>query len=371
MEFDRRIKKIRDEVVRKETLNPDDALALGRLESPDRIISLLALANEIRHHFQGERIHLCAIVNAKSGRCPEDCSFCAQSSHHRTHSSSFSLLPPDEILKAALAAEKAGAVRFGIVLSGRGLQNKAEIKNIAQAIGEIRSQTKLGICGSLGILSREAALELQAAGLQSIHHNLETAESFYPRICSTHPYQERVDTVKRMTELGFRVCSGGLFGLGEGIPERLELAYTLKELAVPSVPLNFLHPIPGTPLEGQPPIAPLEILKTIALFRLILPRAEIRICGGREFGLRTLQCLMYLAGANGTMIGNYLTTEGRSPSEDIQEILDLGFKIAPHPDRTFGHTQNDGLAKIQKRLRRSRQNTINASDDHPHDKERR
>ncbi|HCX89131.1 MAG TPA: biotin synthase BioB, partial [Deltaproteobacteria bacterium] len=191
------------------------------------------------------------------------------------------------------------------------------------AIEDMPSRIAIGRCASLGTLTRETARDLKKAGLERYHHNLETSESFFPKICTTHSYKERVNTIKIAQEEGFRVCCGGIFGLGETLEQRLEFAFTLKELGVDSIPLNFLNPIPGTPLENAPPIPPMEILKIIAVFRFIHPTKDIRVCGGRQRNLRGIQPLMYLAGANATMIGNYLTTPGSNPKEDLQLIEDL------------------------------------------------
>ena len=208
--------------------------------------------------------------------------------------------------------------------SGRSLLNRRELDTVCRVISTLKQRKKLSPCASLGLLTPDHAQALQEAGLVRYHHNLETGPGFYPAICSTHTFADRVNTLKTARRYGFSLCSGGIFGLGETLKDRIDLAWVLKKLRVDSVPLNFLNPIPGTPLQDQPPLPPLEILKSIALYRFILPEADLRSCGGREKALRTLQPLMYLAGCNGTMIGNYLTTEGRSPEVDIQEIFDLG-----------------------------------------------
>jgi biotin synthase len=234
------------------------------------------------------------------------------------------LVPLDELLAAAENSLNSGAGRFSLVTSGRGLTSPQEIAVICQVITALAREGRISPCASLGLLTPETASTLKKAGLVRYHHNIETAPSFYPSICSTHSIEARLETIRIARAAGLEICSGGILGLGETWEQRIEMALALRELGVDSIPLNFLNPIPGTPLEGQPPLPPLEILKSIALFRFIVPRADIRTCGGRERGLRTLQPLMYLAGCNGTMIGSYLTTEGRSPEIDLQEILDLG-----------------------------------------------
>jgi biotin synthase len=307
-------------------LSPPTAQNLFTIE--DRFLPLLFYgACRIRDHYNGQGIKLCAIVNAKSGRCPEDCAFCAQSAHHQARIEAYPLMEPRQVLHQAQEAESMGAKRFSIVTSGKALTGE-ELEQVAEALGLIKEETALTLCASVGMITPGTAHQLKAAGLNCYHHNLETAPSFFPRICTTHPYEEDLDTVRSAKEAGLEVCSGGIFGLGESPQQRLELALTLREMEVDSVALNFLHPIPGTPLAGAPSLTPLEILKSVALFRFILPDKDIRICGGREFGLRDLHPLVLWAGANGIMIGNYLTTQGRDYRADLQMIHDLTLEVA-------------------------------------------
>jgi biotin synthase len=313
------------EAVDKGGVAPAAARELMRIE--DDLLPLLFFgASRIREQCHGRGIRLCAIVNAKSGRCPEDCAFCAQSAHHQTQIEAYPLMGPDEILLKAREAKAMGARRFAIVTSGKALSAK-ELDDAVQAIRLIKEEAGLIPCASLGMLTKEAALRLKEAGLNRFHHNLETACSFFPSICTTHAYEEDLDTLRRAKEAGLQVCSGGIFGLGESPEQRLELAYTLKEMEVDSVALNFLDPIAGTPLESSPALAPLEHLRFVALFRFILPDKDIRICGGREYGLRDLHPLVFWAGASGIMIGNYLTTMGRDHQADLQMIQDLGMEV--------------------------------------------
>ena len=318
------LQKLSDKIIAGRAVTRSDAQKINSLQGHDDLLMLLTQANRIRNHFRGTRIQLCAIVNAKSGRCSENCIFCAQSAHYKTKIESYPLLNEAKILASGKTAQKNGATHFSIVTSGKGITGARELKKICSSINSIAHNLDVIPCASLGILSRDQFLMLCEAGLKRYHHNLETAPSHFSTICSTHRFAERLQTVRWAQEAGLEICAGGIFGLGETQAQRTELAFTLRNLAVDSVPLNFLHPIPGTPAENFPPLAPLEILKTIALFRFIMPRTEIRICGGRETGLRTLQPLMYVAGADGTMIGNYLTTSGRNPSIDVQEVYDLG-----------------------------------------------
>jgi biotin synthase len=300
------------------------AQELMRIE--DDLLPLLFYgASRLRDHYHGRGVKLCAIVNAKSGRCPEDCAFCAQSAHHQTEIGGYSLMHPDEILLKAQEAKAMGARRFAIVTSGTALSTE-ELDDAVRAIRLIKDEAGLIPCASLGMLTKEAALRLKEAGLNRYHHNLETACSFFPQICNTHAYEEDLDTLRQAKEAGLQVCSGGIFGLGESPEQRLELAYTLKEQLVDSVALNFLVPIAGTPLEKAAPLTPREHLRFVALFRFILPDTDIRICGGREYGLRDLHPLVFWAGASGIMIGNYLTTKGRDHQADMQMIQDLGLE---------------------------------------------
>jgi biotin synthase len=238
------------------------------------------------------------------------------------------LLDEREIVKAAKSARKNRAACFGIVTSGRRISSAGEIKVIASAVRKIKKEIpSLKCSASPGSINRAFMRELKAAGIDRFHHNPETSESFFRRICTTHTYEERIKTLQDAKCLGIDICAGGIFGLGEGRKDRLSLALALRKLKAGSVPLNFLHPIKGTPLENKKPMPADEILRTIAIFRLILPQADIKVCGGRVVNLRDLQPLIFFAGASGMMIGNYLTQQGREPALDLQMIKDLGLRI--------------------------------------------
>lgn len=306
----------------------DEAAAISLASIPhDRLPCLFAAASRMREHFFGNSVSLCAIVNAKSGRCPEDCAFCAQSAHHSTSAAVYPLLDEADIISGASAAADAGASCYGIVTSGSGIAPGAELDRLCSVIKEIRKAGIIAPSASLGTINSETAAILRQAGLVTYHHNLETARSFFPNICSTHDYEDDVETVRVAKEAGFRVCSGGIFGLGESMEQRVEMAFTLKGLGVDSVPINFLDPVPGTPMDSATPLTPLECLHTIAIFRFILPEAHITVCGGREKNLRELQSWIFLAGASGMMTGNYLTKQGRQPETDRRMIEDLGLNI--------------------------------------------
>ena len=295
----------------------------------DNLFHLLAAAELLRRRHKGKKVKLCAIVNAKSGRCSENCVFCAQSGHYKTEVNIYPLLSDEEMINAAKAAEKnMSATCFSIVTSGKTIHSPADIKTIGAAVKEITDGTKMNRCVSLGTLNKEQILELKAAGLKRLHHNLESAESYFPNICTTHSYQERINTVKLAKENGLEVCSGGIFGLGETPEQRVELAFTLREIDVQSVPINILNPIAGTPAaEKYQPLSPFDVLRLIATYRFILPTQDIGVFGGRERSLGSLQPLMFIAGANVTLVGDYLTTKGQAAEKDLQMIKDLGLEI--------------------------------------------
>jgi biotin synthase len=284
---------------------------------------LMAAASEIREQFKGKRINLCGIVNAKSGICPENCKFCAQSAHYCTDAPQYPLIRKQEMIEKARHAREFGAHMFGIITSGTRIADEKEWEEIYGAIKSIKA---LGInpCVSLGMLDHERATKLKEIGLFRYHHNLETARSFFNNICTTHDYQEDIDTVIAARKAGLSTCSGGIIGMGETMEQRIELALTLRDLAVDCVPVNILNPRPGTPLMNVIPLPPLEILLTIALFRFILPDKDIKLCGGKEANLRQLLPLGIVAGCNSLMTGDYLTTPGRSSELDIEMIRDLG-----------------------------------------------
>jgi biotin synthase len=300
--------------------NITDKEALSLVKAP--LFELLFWANTVRTKFRKNKIDTCTIINAKSGRCPEDCKFCAQSSHYSTDVQNYPLVEEERILEVGHYASKIKAKRVGIVTSGRKLSDE-ELTKVCRAIKRLTRISNVIPCASLGKLTIDYADRLKEAGLGRYHHNLETSEKFFTNICTTHSYAERISTIKIAIEAGFEVCSGGIFGLGETWEDRVQLALTLRELGVTSIPINFLNPIVGTPFGENMLLLPLEALRIIAIFRLIHPKQEILIGGGREVVLRDLQSWIYYAGASGVMLGNYLTTTGRPPEENLQIIKDL------------------------------------------------
>ena len=307
-------------------LTRDEASALAALPESDTML-LLAMADKIRQRYVGDTVDLCAIVSGRSGRCPENCAFCAQSVHHQTDSPVHGLLPEAELLAAARKAKEAGVVRFSIVTSGRGVEREGDFERILAALHKMRAAYGLEVCASLGILTPEAARALKAAGVSRYHANVETSRSHFGNICTTHTYEDKLSTIEAARSAGLQICSGGIFGLGETLEQRIEMAFELKAVGVTSVPLNILNPIPGTKLANNPPVAPMELLKSFAIFRFVLPKAMIRTAGGREKNLRDLQSLGLNGGLNGMLIGGYLTTGGRSEADDRQMIADLGRRM--------------------------------------------
>ncbi len=316
------IESLKTKAIAKRGLEKEQVLELYQLGIKN-IFGLLAAASEIREHYKGKAVGLCAILNAKSGRCAEDCVFCAQSAHHHTDAPVYPLVSADEMIESARKAKQDGAHMFGIVTSGTEIGTDAEWKEILRAVKEIK-ESGIKPCASLGMLNKKEARALKKAGLYRYHHNLETSRSFFHNICSTHDYEEDINTVRAAKECGLTTCSGGIIGLGERMEHRIELALTLKELDVDSIPINILNPIPGTPLAAIAPLSPLEILMTVALFRFILADKEIKLCGGKERNLRQLLPLALVAGCNSLMTGNYLTTTGRDARLDLEMIRDLG-----------------------------------------------
>ena len=299
----RRISAVLDSIIEGNKIDPATAAELGNVRDSD-LWDLFSIA-------------------AKSGACSEDCSYCAQSIHHSTGASVYPLISIDRMESAAESAKKNGARRFCIVTSGRGIDSDHDLDIIATGIRRVLA-TGLSPCATLGTLTTDQLSYLKDAGLQRYHHNIETSREFFPRICSTHTFEERLDVLKSARSLGLSACSGGILGMGENMDDRIRMAFTLRELDVDSVPINFLMPIKGTPLADVQAISPLEALHSIALFRLVLPEKEIRVCAGRGTALGQLHPLIFAAGADGFMIGNYLTTSGLDPLQDLAMVRALG-----------------------------------------------
>ncbi len=292
----------------------------------DELLLLMHTADSIRKRYCGNRMDICFLINAKSGLCPEDCKFCAQSAGYTTKCKVYPLVSVEKIVNEAKKARKAGASNFCIVISGKG-PTQEEFDKIKKAIRRINRKIGIKVDCSLGSLPIGMIKDLKALGVDRYNHNIETSEDFYKNICTTHPYKSRLNMLGMLKDVGLEPCCGGIIGMGESEEERLRLIFKLKELHIRCIPVNILNPRKGTPLEGIDPPAPLEIIKTIAVFRLALPSAIIKIAGGREYALRDLQGMAFMAGANGMIVGGYLTTKGRSVEKDLQMAKDLGFEL--------------------------------------------
>ncbi len=290
------------------------------LELP--LLDLISMANKARQEFVGSNLELCSIMNAKSGLCNQDCKFCAQASRYSTGIAAYTLKKKEEMIEAALRAKEIGAERFDIVTSGERL-SKEELNIIADAVWEITNKVGIKMCASLGKLNEEELVLLKKAGLSRYHHNLETSAGYFNKIVTTHTFQDRVNTVRLAKKAGLEVCSGGIIGMGETLNDRIDLALMLKELDVDSVPINILVPIKGTPLGALNPLSSSDVIRTIALFRIILKDKIIKIAAGRESVLKDFQGLAFMAGANGMLIGGYLTIKGRSIDEDYRLVTEI------------------------------------------------
>ncbi|AVQ17345.1 biotin synthase BioB [Fusobacterium gonidiaformans] len=322
------IHQLKDRVLEGYLVTREDAAKLLSIsiEKEEELKELLQAANEIREKFCGNFFNLCTILNAKSGRCSENCRYCAQSAHFKTNADVYPLVSKEVALEAAKEVEVEGAHRFSLVTSGRGLQGKEEeLDKLQEIYRYLKENTDLDLCASHGICSKEALQKLKDAGVKTYHHNLESSRRFYPTICTSHTFDDRVNTVKYAHEVGLQVCSGGIFGLGETEEDRIDMAFDLRELKVHSVPINILTPIPGTPLENNKEIDPKELLKDIAIYRFILPKVSIRYAGGRvklgEYAKLGLE-----GGVNSALTGNFLTTTGNTIESDKKMIKELGYE---------------------------------------------
>ncbi len=322
----REIQQVGERVLQGGATTFPEAERFIEAEGWPEVMELAAQATRIREKFTGKEVDLCALVNAKSGQCAENCNFCSQSGHWNTGVSTYPLMDPDQIVERAKQAKEFGAKRFCIVTATRGLSDN-DLPVVCEAVRRVKEEVGILPECSLGFVTDSQLEALKAAGMSRYNHNLETAESNFPNVCTTHSYQDRLNTLRQLRNHGIEICSGGILGLGESRKERLELAFALAELDVECAPINVLNPRPGTPFEGNEPPAPMEIVKTIAVFRFILPKAKLELGGGREVNLRDFQTLAFLAGANSLIIGGYLTTFGRQPSQDVQMLKDLGFTL--------------------------------------------
>lgn len=296
-----------------------------RLLSTNDIITLCSSANNITRTFNGNAVDVETLINAKSGRCPEDCSFCAQSSFYNTGVDKFPLLSKDVILEQAQKAKEAGATSFCLVCAYRSPPEK-DFEQICQTIEEIKKNVMIDIDVSLGFMTHKMARRLKSLGVKRYNHNLEASESYFSQICKTHDFADRVNTAKLVKEEGLELCCGGIIGMGESPKQRLELAFSIKSLEPDEVPINILISRKGTPLENIHPLDPMDAIKTIAVWRFIMPKTILKIAGGREVHLKDKERVALRAGANGIITGGYLTTGGNSAKEDISMIREIGLQ---------------------------------------------
>ncbi|EHB64103.1 MULTISPECIES: biotin synthase BioB [Paenibacillus] len=316
--------KLAEQIVQGYSIKPEEALAI--LQSDDgELLTVMQAAYRIRREYYGNKVKLNMIVNAKSGMCPEDCGYCSQSIVSEAPIEKYAWLTKEKILEGARESIRRKAGTYCIVASGRRPSNR-ELEHVVEAVKEIRATTDLKVCCCLGFLSEQHAAQLAEAGVHRYNHNLNTSKDNYANITTTHTYDQRVETVKQATTSGMSPCSGAIFGMGESLEERVQIAFALKELDADSIPCNFLNAIDGTPMEGRKELTPRMCLKILAMMRFVNPSKEIRIAGGREVNLRSLQPLGLYA-ANSIFIGDYLTTSGQTHTADWGMIEDMGFEI--------------------------------------------
>lgn len=314
-----------DDVLTGKGIRREQALELESLNR-EELDYLFQGTDRVRDHYKGRAVKICSIVNAKSGRCPEDCGFCAQSSKFETESPEYELMDVEQIVANAKKAEAFGSNEFSIVVSGTAVTDPKEMETLKQALRRIKEETRLETCCSLGLMSKEHLQELKDAGLDRVHHNLETARSHFETIVSTHTYEEEVRAVQNAQEVGLPVCVGGIFGMGETFAQRVELAFDIQALKTQSFPINFLKPLEGTAMEGMEVMDVYDALRTIALLRLVMPEMDLFVCGGREEVFVDHQEKLFAAGANGILGGDYLTTKGQDPKRDMEMIERLGLQ---------------------------------------------
>ncbi|PIQ85762.1 MAG: biotin synthase BioB [Candidatus Omnitrophica bacterium CG11_big_fil_rev_8_21_14_0_20_45_26] len=321
------ISDLKDRILLGEEISFDEAMALIEIEDDALFEKLMTSAREITLFYHSNFAHLCSLINAKSNLCAEDCHFCTQSVHFKTDADRYHLLPPNTILEAAKINESQGINTFCLVTSGGSL-NDQEFEQILDTVRLLKKHTQLHIDGSLGFLTPERARRLKEAGLRRFNNNLQSSREFYKKIVTTHTYDTRLETLDFLKQEGMDLCSGGILGMGESREDRMKLAFELKPYKPECLPINILSPRKGTPLEAAPKIDPKEIIKTIAVYRFILPKSNIKLAGGREAGLGGYQALALRAGANGMITGGYLTTSGNSFEQDQALLKEAGLEMA-------------------------------------------
>lgn len=316
------LKTLKDEVLQGKEISKEEALKLVTAPLQD----LCSYADEIRKHFCGNTFDMCTIINGKSGRCSENCKYCAQSAHYCTKIEEYPLLDSDTIVEQAHYNDDRGVLRYSIVTSGKAL-NDAEIENVCQSIRRIKEETNVKVCVSFGLLNAKQFEKIKQAGVERVHNNLETSRNNFPNVCTTHTFDDKIKAIKSAQSVGLNVCSGGIMGLGETMEDRIDLALSVRELGIKSIPINLLNPIPNTPYENNPILTNDEMCRIIAIFRFINPKSFIRLAGGRglleDFGKRCFQ-----SGANAVISGDMLTTtNGMTIEKDMQMVKSLGYEV--------------------------------------------
>lgn len=316
------LKTLTDEVLQGKEISKEEALKLVTAPLQD----LCSYADEIRKHFCGNTFDMCTIINGKSGRCSENCKYCAQSAHYCTKIEEYPLLDSDTIVEQAHYNDDRGVLRYSIVTSGKAL-NDAEIENVCQSIRRIKEETNVKVCVSFGLLNAKQFEKIKQAGVERVHNNLETSRNNFPNVCTTHTFDDKIKAIKSAQSVGLNVCSGGIMGLGETMEDRIDLALSVRELGIKSIPINLLNPIPNTPYENNPILTNDEMCRIVAIFRFINPKSFIRLAGGRglleDFGKRCFK-----SGANAVISGDMLTTtNGMTIEKDMQMVKSLGYEV--------------------------------------------
>lgn len=316
------VEKLKSKVLAGGEVNREEAL--GLMDAP--LEALSQAADQLREHFCGDRFDLCTIVNGKCGKCSEDCKYCAQSAHYHTSlEESYPLLSTEELVKGAAENKRQGVLRYSIVTSGRKLSDR-EVDQVCESIRAIREQVGIEVCVSFGLLGEEAFRKLKEAGASRVHCNLESSRRYFPQVCTTHTYDEKIETMKAARRAWLSVCSGGIIGLGETMEDRIDMVLTARELGVKSVPVNLLNPIPGTPYEHNPVLTEDELRRVVAIFRFLIPDGNIRLAGGRGL-LEDKGARCFCSGANATISGDMLTTAGITVERDLEMLRKLGYQV--------------------------------------------
>lgn len=316
------VSELKEKILAGYQINQKEAMKLFK----EPLEELQEAADELRKYFCGNRFDMCTIVNGKCGKCSEDCKYCAQSAHYHTNlEESYPLLSTEDMLQGAIQNKERGVLRYSIVTSGRKLSDE-EVTKVCESIREIRKKTGIEVCVSFGLLGEEQFRRIKEAGASRVHCNLETSKRYFPQVCTTHTYEEKIETLKAAKRAGLSVCSGGIIGLGETMEDRVDMVLTARELGVKSIPVNLLNPIPGTPYEKNPIVSNKELCRTVAIFRFIIPDGDIRLAGGRGIvGDKGEQC--FKSGANAAISGDMLTTAGITVETDIELLEKLGYKV--------------------------------------------